>query len=268
MAKETKNVLSIVLLPFLLLLALVALSPASGEAATKCAAQADTSVMDETGLLSDADRASLEKTLADIEKAHKVRIAVCTVKDLKGEKAGSAANKIVDKLTGSAENGAMVLLVAPKDRDWYLATDKKMRERITDDVGTGHLSDKFLPAFSKDDYAAGFKAYAATADEMLTYYEKEGKPFDPKAGFSLLALGVAVVLAGGVFFLVRSSLMSSMSNVTAATEADAYLSHEGLHLTENRDTFLYMNVTRKEKPKKQTTTSSRDESHGGGGGKY
>ena len=143
-----------------------------------------------------------------------------------------------------------------------------MKGHITNDIGTDYLSGKFLPSFNQDDYATGFKAYAAAADEMLTYYEKEGKPFDPKAGFSFIALGIAVVLAGGVFYLVRSSLIASMSNVTSATEADAYLSHEGLHLTENRDSFLYMNVTRKEKPKKQNTSSSRDENHGGGGGKY
>ena len=267
MKREKRNFFCAVLLPVFLLLALAA-SPTLSEAASKDAAQASARVMDEAGLLSDADRTSLEKALADVEAAHKVKIAACTVKDLKGEKAGSAANKIVDKLAGSAENGAMVLLVAPKDRDWYLATDKKMKGRITDGVGTDYLSGKFLPAFSKDDYASGFKAYAATADEMLAYYEKEGEPFDPKAGFSLLALAAAVVLAGGVFYLVRSSLIASMSNVMAATEADAYLSHEGLHLTENRDTFLYMNVTRKEKPKKQNTSSSRDENHGGGGGKY
>ena len=259
MKREKRNFFRAVLLPVFLLLALAA-SPTLSEAASKDAAQASARVMDEAGLLSDADRTSLEKALADVD--------ACTVKDLKGEKAGSAANKIVDKLAGSAENGAMVLLVAPKDRDWYLATDKKMKGRITDGVGTDYLSGKFLPAFSKDDYASGFKAYAATADEMLAYYEKEGEPFDPKAGFSLLALAAAVVLAGGVFYLVRSSLIGSMSNVMAATEADAYLSHEGLHLTENRDTFLYMNVTRKEKPKKQNTSSSRDENHGGGGGKY
>ena len=268
MNREQRKFFSAVLLPLFLLLVLIA-SPILGEAAAKTAASTDTRVMDEAGLLNDADKSSLEKTLADIEKARKVHIAVCTVKDLKGEKAGSAANKLVDKLSNGAENGAMVLLVAPKDRDWYLSTDKKMKERITDDVGTDYLSEKFLPSLKKDDYAAGFKAYAATADEMLAYYEKEGKPFDPKAGFSFIALGIAVVLAGGVFFLVRSSLIASMSNVTAATEADAYLSHEGVHLTESHDTFLYMNVTRKEKPKKQEKdTSSRDESHGGGGGKY
>ena len=143
-----------------------------------------------------------------------------------------------------------------------------MKGRITNDIGTDYLSGKFLPSFNQDDYATGFKAYAAAADEMLTYYEKECNPFDSKAGFSFLVLGIAVVLAGGVFYLVRSSIIGSMSNVMAATEADAYRSHEWLHLTENRDTFLYMNVTRKEKPKKQNTSSSRDENHGGGGGKY
>ena len=178
MKREKRNFFRAVLLPVFLLLALAA-SPTLSEAASKDAAQASARVMDEAGLLSDADRTSLEKALADVEAAHKVKIAACTVKDLKGEKAGSAANKIVDKLAGSAENGAMVLLVAPKDRDWYLATDKKMKGRITDGVGTDYLSGKFLPAFSKDDYASGFKAYAATADEMLAYYEREKKPFTP-----------------------------------------------------------------------------------------
>lgn len=268
MNREQRTVCRAVLLPLFLLLALIA-SPLLGETAAKTAPSTEPRVMDEAKLLNDADKASLEKMIADIEKAHKVHIAICTIKDLKGEKAGSAANKLVDKLSNGAENGAMVLLIAPKDRDWYLSTDKKMKERITNDIGTGYLSDKFLPPLKKDDYAACFKAYAATADEMLTYYEKEGKPFDPNAGFSFIALGIAIVLAGGVFYLVRSNLIASMSNVTAATEADAYLSHEGVHLTENRDTFLYMNVTRKEKPKKQGhDTSSRDANHGGGGGKY
>ena len=166
------------------------------------------------------------------------------------------------------ENNIPALVLDMKERDWYIATDTKMRERITDKAGQGHLSDKFLPALSQNRYAEAFGAYAATTDEMLTYYEKEGKPFDPKAGFSLLALGIAVVLAGVIFWLVRSSLMGSMSNVTAATEADAYLNQESFNLTENRDTFLYMNVTRREKPKKKETSSSRDESHGGGGGKF
>lgn len=267
MKREKINFFRAVLLSLILLLALA--TPALSEAAEKSRAQADACVMDDAGLLSDADESSLEKTLADIGTAHKARIVVYTVKDLKGEKAGTVANRFADKFAVGTENGALVLLVAPKERDWYLATDKKMKSRITDDIGTDYLSGKFLPSFKKDDYAAGFKAYAAAADEMLTYYEKEGKPFDPKAGFSFIALGIAVVLAGGVFYLVRSSLIASMSNVTSATEADAYLSHEGLHLTENRDSFLYMNVTRHEKPKKQgKDTSSRDESHGGGGGKY
>lgn len=252
-----------------LLLAIVCIAPASVGTAARSAASTDACIMDEAGLLTAADKASLEKTLVGIENAHNVHIAICTVKDLKGKTAGAVANKFIDKLSGDAENGAMVLLIAPKDRDWYLATDKKMRERITDDAGKDYLSDKFLPSFKNDDYAAGFKAYAATADEMLTYYEKEGSPFDPNAGFSFIALVIAIVLAGGVFYLVRSSLIASMSNITAATEADAYLSHEGIHLTENRDTFLYQNVTRKAKPKKQAqSTSSRDENHGGGGGKY
>ena len=269
MNNKKRSFFSAVLLSFFLL-ALV-ISPAAAEAAAKTAKgaeQVQMRVMDEADLLSAQEKNSLENTLVDLEKKHKVHIAVYTSKDLKGQKAGDAANKLVDKIAPGAENGAMALVLDMKERDWYIATDTKMRERITDKVGQGHLSDKFLPALSQNRYAEAFGAYAATADEMLTYYEKEGKPFDPKAGFSLLALGIAVVLAGVIFWLVRSSLIGSMSNVTAATEADAYLNQESFNLTENRDTFLYMNVTRREKPKKKETSSSRDESHGGGGGKF
>ena len=177
MKREQRNFFSAVLLSLILLLALAA--PALSEAAEKSRAQADACVMDDAGLLSDADESSLEKTLADIGTAHKARIVVYTVKDLKGEKAGTVANRFADKFAVGTENGALVLLVAPKERDWYLATDKKMKSRITDDIGTDYLSGKFLPSFKKDDYAAGFKAYAAAADEMLTYYEK-ANPSTPR----------------------------------------------------------------------------------------
>ena len=259
------------LLPPLLALLLLCLSTAAF-AAQPAKRSVDTAaapvrVVDEANILSTQERQILGDRLVNIEKAHRVHIAVYTVKDLKGEKAGTVANKLVDTLSVGAENGAMVLLLAPKERDWTLATDSKMRTRIPDGTGTDYITGKFLPAFGKDNYAEGFNAYAAAADEMLVYYEKEGKPLDPGAGFSFLALGIAAALAAGVFFLVRSILIGSMSNVTAAAEADAYLNRETFQLTRNDDTFLYISTTRRPKPKK-SNTASRDESHGGSGGKY
>ena len=49
-----------------------------------------------------------------------------------------------------------------------------------------------------------------------------------------------------------------MSNVRPALEASEYLDKNNVKITERRDTFLYMNVSRQPK--------SRGSGHGGGGG--
>ena len=109
---------------------------------------------------------------------------------------------------------------------------------------------------------------------MLTYYEKEGAPYDPANAFNLMAFGIALACAlilGGTIYYV---LYEYESNVTFAAEADAYLNHDSFRLTQDEDNFLYTTVTRRAKEKKESSsgsnvsTSSSDSSHGGGGGKF
>ena len=159
-----------------------------------------------------------------------------------------------------------------KERDWYISTDNKMRARITDGKGVEYLSGEFLPDLKEGKYAAAFTTFAATTDEMLTYYEKEGEPYDPAKAFNLMALGIALACAlilGGTIYYV---LYEYESNVRSAAEADAYLNHDSFRLTQDEDNFLYTTVTRRDKPKKDSSSSSssssRDSSHGGGGGKF
>ena len=149
-----------------------------------------------------------------------------------------------------------------------------MRVRITDGKGVEYLSGEFLPDLKEGKYAAAFTTFAATTDEMLTYYEKEGEPYDPANAFNLMAFGIALACAlilGGIIYYM---LCEYESNVRSATEADAYLNHDSFRLTQNEDNFLYTTVTRQTKEKKESSsgsnvsTSSSDSSHGGGGGKF
>ena len=229
-------------------------------------------VVDEADLLTADEEKALDAKLAAVEQSHKVRILIGTMKSTDGTPLGKIANNVVDQIP--ADNGTIVLLLSMKERDWYISTDNKMRARITDGKGVEYLSGEFLPDLKEGKYAAAFTTFAATTDEMLTYYEKEGEPYDPANAFNLMALGIALACAlilGGTIYYV---LYEYESNVTFAAEADAYLNHDSFRLTQDEDNFLYTTVTRRTKGKKESSsgsnvsTSSSDSSHGGGGGKF
>ena len=277
MLTKTKKSLS-ALLALLLLLCITSIALAMPKQAPPPKAQeqgigADR-VVDEADILTVDEEKALDTKLAAVEQSHKVRILVGTMKDTGGATLGKVANNVVDQIA-TAENGTIVLLLSMKERDWYISTDNKMRTRITDGKGVDYLAGEFLPDLKEGKYAAAFTAFAKTTDEMLTYYEKEGKPYDPANAFNLMAFGIALacalILGGTIYYM----LYKYESNVTFAAEADAYLNHDSFQLTQDEDNFLYTTVTRKTKEKSSSSssgsnvsTSSSNSSHGGGGGKF
>ena len=275
MVNERKTRCCPLLILLLLCLSLLALTlPQEAEAAGQSdpAPIGDARVIDEADLLTDAEEQALDAKIAAIEKAHRVRILVGTLPDTHDQVLGKVANNVVDQIPG--ENGTIVLLLATKNRDFYVSTDNKMRARITDGKGVDYLAGEFLPDLKENRYAAAFTAFAATTDEMLTYYEEEGKPYDPGDAFSLLTFAIALGCAALLALFIYYELINCAGNVTRKAEANAYLNHESFHLTTNEDNFLYTSVRRKRKEKEESsssgggsniTTSSRDSSHGGSG---
>ena len=270
--KNKKSLSALLLLLLLLCTASIALAVPKQAPPPKAQEQgigADR-VVDEADILTVDEEKALDTKLAAVEQSHKVRILVGTMKDTGGATLGKVANNVVDQIA-TAENGTIVLLLSMKERDWYISTDNKMRARITDGKGIDYLAGEFLPDLKENKYAAAFTAFAKTTDEMLTYYEKEGKPYDPANAFNLMAFGIALACAlilGGTIYYI---LYECGGNVTSATEADAYLNQDSFTLTQNEDNYLYTTVTRRDKQKKESssgahiTTSGRDSSHGGGG---
>ncbi len=232
------------------------------------AAAATSSLQDSAGLLTAKQKQQVQSALTAVEQAHHVRIAVVTVKSTGGKDPGAFADQLLDRAYTDGAQGNMVLLLAMDTRDWYISTDSQMRTKITDDYGIEALSDAFLSDLKNGNYAEGFQAYAAKSGELLTYYEKEGEAYDPNSGFQVIPFGMALIfaLAGGMGY--RSHLISQMSNVVPARAADAYLDPGSFALTHQDDTFLFMNVVRKPKPKQSEGSSGGGGSHGGGGGKF
>ena len=245
-------------------LSAVARAVAAGETQTGDAGLGAVRVIDESDLITDAE-------------AHGIRILIGTVKNTHKQVLGKVANGVVDRIADGGANGTIVLLLAPKERDFYISTDNKMRTRITDDNGIEHLAGQFVPSLKENKYAEGFTAFAAAVDEMVTYYEKEGKPFNPDAFLlTIVALVGALIAAALVYWFIFANLSDSMLSVRSAHEADDYVERGSFRLTHRADVFLRTTESRETKHKETSSsssgsyisTSSRDESHGGGGGKY
>lgn len=227
-----------------------------------CGAQAFAaapSLLDGAGILTEAEQTALQKDIQAIEAKHKIRVGVVTVNQV-NTSAAQYANQILNRVFTDGENGNMVLVLSMADRDWRVATDVKMEAKIVDGEGIAYLSEAFLPSLGDGRYAEGFGNYVRRVDEMVTYYEEEGSLYLPSEQFNPLALGVAALLAILAGFGVRSVLIRQMSNVMPEPAASAYLDRESFHLTEQDDTYLYTNVTRRPKPK------ANSNSGGGGGG--
>lgn len=233
------------------------------------ASAASALVLDQADLLRPQEEKVLQQSLDQVNQKYQVRLAVVTVKSTGGVKTGEFANVMLDKIKDSRLKGNMVLLLSMKDRDWYISTDNGMRKMITDKAGIKALSGKFLPALKKNNYPEAFGQFAKGTDELLAYYQKEGKPYDPADAFNPLALAIGAAVALGIGFLVRRVLIGQMNNVMPALEAGVYLDRDSFQLGENADNYLYMTVHRKPKKSRESAkTDSTDEDHGGGGGKF
>ena len=140
--------------------------------------------------------------------------------------------------------------------------------------GTEYISKAAVPYLKKGDEAGAYKTYAKRVDELMAYYQKHGKGWQPEKEFPWLAVVGALVAGVAVASAYRKSLIAAMSNVRREVSADAYLDQGSFNLENEHDTYLYTNVTYTPKPKQghrgagSVSTSSSDGGHGGGGGGY
>ena len=151
-------------------------------------------------------------------------------------------------------------------RKWNIALDAKLNQRILSYSDVAYLHDEFYDKLHNDDYYGAANAYLASVDELLNYYEQNGTPYDRSQEFDPISLAVAVGIALVLGFVIREWLIGSMSNVKFASEARDYLKRETVRLTEQRDTYLYTNVTRRTKSRNSSGGGGRSSGGGSSGG--
>lgn len=241
-------------------------------------------VVDMAELLSDSDETALLSKLDEISERQKLDIVVLTVNTLDGKTPRDYADDFYDyNGYGFGENkDGILLLVSMEDRDWWISTTGYGITALTD-AGIEYISKKFLSDLSDGDYAQAFTTYAELCDQFITQ-AKTGEPYDignmPKEPFNVAwNILVAFVIGLVVAFVVTNIMKKQMKTVQLKSEANNYVKSNSMIVTENRDLFLYNQVSRRARPKEtdnssgssggsSTHTSSSGSSHGGGGGKF
>lgn len=220
-------------------------------------------VTDNAGLLKPTEIELLNQKIRGVEQKHKIKIGVAFVKSTGGRDMISASNDFLDQNFNNGMNGGIILLVAMDNRKYEMSTDRRMIERITDIDGIPYLKDAFKSDLSNGKYYNAVNNFVDGVDELMTYYETNGIAYGQRepGAFDPFAAVIAVVFSIFMGIMFRSSLIGKMSNIHHAMEAIDYLKKNTVKITENRDTFLFMNVKRRPRG----GGGSRSGGHGGGG---
>ena len=255
------------LLLILTLLAALLLSAATALAATP-------SLVDKAHLLTASERMQVQAQLQAVEQKYGIRCAVVTMGSIGNTKPGIYANRLSDKVLNDGPKGNSVFLQVTDQRQWYISTDKKLKEVVVGIPGTEYICKAAVPYLKKGDEAGAYKTYAKRVDDLIAYYNKHGKGRQPEKEFPWLAVVGALIAGMAVASAYKKSLIAAMSNVRREVSADAYLDEGSFALENEHDTYLYTNVTYTPKPRQgrrgagSVSTSSGDGGHGGGGGGY
>jgi len=230
-------------------------------------------VVDEAGLLSSQEAASLEKDLAAISSRQGVDIVVVTTDSTGSKSPMEYADDFFDY--GGYGSDGILLLVSMEDSDWWVSTTGYGITAVTD-AGLSYMSDRFVPYLSDGDYAGSFECFASLCDEFITQ-AKSGDPYDshnlPKDPFRFGRNIVFALVIGLVAALIATGKMKNqLKSVVQQAKADDYVTAGSLQITNSRDFHLYTHLDRVEKASSSsgssTHTSSSGRTHGGGGGKF
>ncbi len=221
-------------------------------------------LIDNAGLLSDAEEAELEAKLSEASDRLNADIVILTEEYISTD-AESYADDYFD-YNGYGLDG-LILLVDMGGRNWYISTCGVCVDGFEGD-GFDYVSENIVDDLQEENYSKCFNTFADRSDEVISLI-REGKSF--KAPFEFFTTLLICLVIGFVIALIVSLIMKAkLKSVHSKSEAADYLRNGSLNITVARDIFLYRQVTRTQKAESSSSshTSSSGRSHGGGGGKF
>lgn len=239
-------------------------------------------LVDDQDLLTDEQEQTVISALDDASQNTQIDIVVLTTDELNEINDREYCDDYFDYNnygTGTDRSGILLAFDAV-DGLWYISTRGEAISIFTDS-GTDYLFDLIRGSLKAEDYVTAFSDFAKYCEDFTATYRTQGIAITGKTytkyelfmqklpKFIVISLFIGLFVAFVIVNGMKNKLKSVRMNATAAN----YVKEGSMHLTENRDMFLYNKVTSQPKPKQSsgggshTHTSSSGASHGGHGGR-
>lgn len=224
-------------------------------------------LVDDAGLLTAAQAASLEAELDEISQRQGFDVVIVTLDSLMGNGSEALAEWIWDEYHygfGEEDDG-IILLISMEERDWALTATGFGKEALNEDA-RAYMSDAFVPYLSRGDYDEAFRLFARMADELVGQ-ARAGRPY--KAPFNAgIAFLIAFLPSLAAALAVVSILKGQLRSVRPQAAAADYILPGSLQITQARERYLYRTVTRRERPKPSSGGHSGGGRHSSSSGKF
>lgn len=264
---------------------------------------------DSADLLSESEEEELLSRLDEVSHNRGFDIVIYTTPDL-GEYTDIAAfaDDYYDygEYGYSADRDGVLLVISMEERDWYISTCGYGITLFPDDY-IQYIGSCLVTYLSDGNYAEAFyefvgiceinlmNAYGGESDgyyyddSAITDFYYEGGTYNgyynaPKKDVNLLSVKyvlIAVAIGAAASLVAVLLMRGKLKTVHFQNTANSYIKSGSTVLTDNRDIYLYRNVSKTPIPKNNNSgshhsggsgssvhTSSSGVSHGGGGGKF
>lgn len=209
-------------------------------------------LVDDGELLTAAQETAICRRLDEVSQKHKVDLVIVTEKTLGGKNKVAFADDYFD-YNGYGygdDHDGILLLYCPNEDVRYLSTTGDAI-KIFDDDAFDELVDAILPYFNRGDYNGACLKYADACDDII------GSARAFPWGMLVIALLIGMVLS---WLIPMSTMKGKLKSVRSQAAATDYVRAGSMVLSQNRDVFLFANVTK--------TPIPRERSSGGGGGTH
>jgi uncharacterized protein len=226
-------------------------------------------VVDNAGVLSDAEKTDLEKQLADIASTYSFDLVIVTEKDIGNAYARDYADDLYDK-GGYGADGCLFLRVTGTRDYWYSTSGRG--KKMLNDTAYGKLNSDVGRFLTNNDLYSASYAFLNAWEEFLVLDAKGGRTYNFFHRWNVLLVIIGWVLAVIIGFGAVHSLKAQMNTALPQKQADPYITPGSLAFTGKKDGFLYTKTTKT--PRASSSSggvgshlSSSGRSHGGRGGR-
>jgi len=267
-------------------------------------------VVDEADILTSSEEAALTEMLREAGDKYGLDIVAVALNTYSGTDIGKFTEKFYDDngYGYDSDGSGVIMLIALNDGEWYIDRIGTGVDKIND-KDLDSMYDEILPYLEDGDFYGAFGKFCTMTADSCEAYENYYGPTDPsyppgpdgppvrpdpvEEPYPLAAnLGISGVLGAVVSFITTARNKSKLKSVRSKEQAGDYVRKDSLRLADNRDLFLYSQVSRVPRPKSNNQgamaggaaggammghrpsggstfhTTSNGRRHGGKGGKF